>query len=1774
MKTPRLFLALMLCFSLSVSAQDKYDVKPRLPQEHGKLTILTQSVEVGDSVTVEAEPDAGYGLSDGVFYATQNASGGWSAPQLAINRSSYPDDRANNKQVFKFAMPAGNVEVWAEFVPLRTLVIHQTANGKLTPRYGIDKSTDKIDSNVVRNVPRMPVILEVSPNTGYQLVDVTIVNVDTSDCNMTAKEITIIMPNENDTVHVTPVFGKDKYNVTVDVDTNIVTVDVGNKTPKYHEEVNVEILTAEGYIPANVSIMGCDSSWQVGRPELQSDGKWKVVYRFKVGLQDVTVKVGHERVYTVKAQDQKDSHRVKTYIPEMIPGFSGVARNGQQVPVVFQMPEEYDATFTAQGNPKSLMVYHNALKNSFADEGMSSWTESSDYVNKGLPIKVSADSTGNKYWHTSVRNSMSQSVKLSGYSFPDAVKKNGQLSIAAIASINPCRARTAKVSIEANGAFLTNNKLVVADMQDKNTGWKTVLTTGYINAKASELNFVVDAEGYNSEKSRAYEGPMFDDLCLLLPTSANSIKNEDVLVFTVNGEDVTVNYSPSGTLNKVSVAKKAHAAVTLRNTVTGEEGDTVHAIKNDLIVIKGKSEENYAVYSMTWTPVKPKSKSNVKSKVTPDTEDDGDKIMSSDEEDEEEEEEEEDEATNYTPVQLESDSVKMDAREWYGHFVVDRNADATVTPDVDILKIKIYNYYGGRVEVSETKPKLNEKVEVTVIPNKGCTFTGIKTTPADVITLKEEEVDPVTRGGKYSFEMPTSHITMRPEFIVPITTAAQLDSISWQKGEFRLENDLDLGDKWAKNIRIIGNFNGNKHRITYGGKRSLFTQVYKDASVSHLYVKANVVRSDDYLGGITQINEGLIEDCEVSGMVKNQQKNGAAGGVAGQNGLNQGIISHCHVLCDGIDASKACGVAWQEYGTTIKDNVFNGQLVYRAGDAYMITNDVDNSTVENNYYIQNDVNTRAKVCRGASVTNPTSLVALADEWEADYPVLAASIKSKYSGGFSVKYSFPTDVSLVNLSSKSAAAGTVITGSVSVSGNQHLDDIVVADTLGNNAQSCPFTDHMDYIYSFSFVMPAHDVKITVKTQEGRYIYTPQQFADINEQQGTFCLVRDLELNSWEKNVVLNGTFYGGGHTIKYNASNACSGLFYKIRRGAVLQGLRVIGEVETYTDCGGITFENQGIIRDCHFAGSIKKLSKSSKKKKNLTPDYVSALACIVEKNQSMIDHCSATALLKAPNSQDVVDKNPLCYEINDYVNSKNITNSHWISPTQTDQYQQLLSIAEAAGKDYPVYAQGIIDKINPRVIVGTDTIRVENDKTLDELILIDGKPFVCTSDVKVNKVIYKRKATSNLEQWILPFDCDRIAGNGTFEYKEMIEKDKKPDFGPVTKLSLDLTASSIKYLANHPWMVKGDGGEYVLTNSSGPITIKATNNKDIACYASLMDKCYFYATYDSIPGITAKEGLMYLWDIAGQDFACSDSVAIEPFRFYVQFYNQERAGFVTYGATNWAREEATSSTNRAPAALRRMASAMAEGWQPIFLDPRKPQSVTAAMLDDYEVAYLTDINTEVLDEDADAPLSAVSLVYRKVDSYMELPKALPLLVRAKRSEATPLVTEQMGNEIDALLLLSLIYGDDDNKDPELADFNMPHYWCASFGNRLDIWPLPSSELYADMVDTDCLMFDENHLEQSFNYPDDTDTRATGPMSYCISVLDSDTFEPLPLSGNRVYVEFIPKAGEATGVIEVNEVKEVNGVNDDSWSTVGGRKLSGKPTAKGLYIVNGKKMVVK
>jgi len=477
--------------------------------------------------------------------------------------------------------------------------------------------------------------------------------------------------------------------------------------------------------------------------------------------------------------------------------------------------------------------------------------------------------------------------------------------------------------------------------------------------------------------------------------------------------------------------------------------------------------------------------------------------------------------------------------------------------------------------------------------------------------------------------------------------------------------------------------------------------------------------------------------------------------------------------------------------------------------------------------------------------------------------------------------------------------------------------------------------------------------------------------------------------------------------------------------------------------------------------------------------------------------------------------------------------------------------------------------------VGRDTIRVENGKTLDKLTLVEGEPFSCTGDIRVHQVIYQRKAASDrLEPWVLPFIFDRIAGSGTFEYHQMkYDDNRKPKVLSAQTTTLSRSGTSLYHPANQPWLVKCDAGEYVLSCNRETITIRATDNNRIMHYGSALDRGSVYVTYDSIPATVSKSDVLYVWDGNKGDFSlCGEEdtpADIQPYWFYAQYYNQTYKEFVTYGQTSWSK---TANSKRA-AAPRRAASVVADGWQPIFLDPRQPQSVTARMLDYYEVAYLTDMRTDAIDTNGDKPVSVVSLVYQKVDDRMELPAAIPLLVRAKRSDAQPLTDAETGAEIDALMTLSVITDDGDINEElseEELDFDMPHYWCNSFGKRLDVWPLPSPEQYADIADTGCMLFEDSNYDQSFLYTKSTDTRTTVPMSYCITVIDSDTYELLSLLDDRVTVEFIGLEEEATGISSLTAEPAGKSDAESPAYNLNGQRVNA--SYKGIILKNGRKYI--
>ena len=50
--------------------------------------------------------------------------------------------------------------------------------------------------------------------------------------------------------------------------------------------------------------------------------------------------------------------------------------------------------------------------------------------------------------------------------------------------------------------------------------------------------------------------------------------------------------------------------------------------------------------------------------------------------------------------------------------------------------------------------------------------------------------------------------------------------------------------------------------------------------------------------------------------------------------------------------------------------------------------------------------------------------------------------------------------------------------------------------------------------------------------------------------------------------------------------------------------------------------------------------------------------------------------------------------------------------------------------------------------------------------------------------------------------------------------------------------------------------------------------------------------------------------------------------------------------------------------------------------------------------------------------------------------------------------------------------------------------------------------------------------------------------------------------------------ETTGIISIDNGQLIIDNSMDAWYTLDGRRLTGKPTAKGLYINNGRKVVIK
>ena len=101
-------------------------------------------------------------------------------------------------------------------------------------------------------------------------------------------------------------------------------------------------------------------------------------------------------------------------------------------------------------------------------------------------------------------------------------------------------------------------------------------------------------------------------------------------------------------------------------------------------------------------------------------------------------------------------------------------------------------------------------------------------------------------------------------------------------------------------------------------------------------------------------------------------------------------------------------------------------------------------------------------------------------------------------------------------------------------------------------------------------------------------------------------------------------------------------------------------------------------------------------------------------------------------------------------------------------------------------------------------------------------------------------------------------------------------------------------------------------------------------------------------------------------------------------------------------------------------------------------------------------------------------------------------------------------------------------------------------------------------------------------PDPTDAPSTSPLVTVVYSPDAQRgFFKLSgitagdkAAGVSSFVLDFGDGEEATGIGNLTVNSQLSTLNSDTWYTLDGRRLSGKPAQKGIYINNGKKIVIK
>lgn len=672
----------------------------------------------------------------------------------------------------------------------------------------------------------------------------------------------------------------------------------------------------------------------------------------------------------------------------------------------------------------------------------------------------------------------------------------------------------------------------------------------------------------------------------------------------------------------------------------------------------------------------------------------------------------------------------------------------------------------------------------------------------------------------------------------------------------------------------------------------------------------------------------------------------------------------------------------------------------------------------------------------------------------------------------------------------------------------------------------------------------------------YISSREDFEAFIEKKADIYLTQDINLDNTD--FYLRGNFDGGGHSIKYGGEN--EQLFKRIEEGGTVRHLQVLANIQSSSDCGGIAYENQGTISDCHFHGNIR----GNKGLFRSAPD-IAGIAVKVSDNGT-IDHCTFTGYLIKGD-----------YGVQTYTITKDTdraTYCTWVNPADQTLYAAQRDSALNAQAEYPVYAKGILDAVGPEIILGNQIINAPG-KYLPSLTIKDGERFRCSAEVKVDQITYKRRGTNGAyEPWVLPFDYT-IDASMLSEGMEFywFEKDS---VGNIVMKQIE-SGETYQAAANEPLAFRSTNADeisfkmkLVKDGKNQPMIIQMPLDGVAASMSSTKDIARMIVAYDSISADRTVKELMYLWNNDKEDFVLSDSTqGLQPFRYYLQYTNKGTGNIVKYEDTDWGRSQAEAADSTSQANAKRLvarraplSTLTAEGWQAIVLNPHSSQKVTAEMLEDYDILCLWDL----YDQKAANNQYAVSVIYVPVPADFELPLLAPLLVRAKHADAKPLVTEQTARDVDAMLAEAIAQVGEEEVGSLFEEF---HYWCSTFNGRYDIWPFSMPEKDSELNEYGALAFANKGDGNYFSRVPASDSYTTQPMSYCFTAYDARTFENLPLANDRIEIVVMELPKEVLGV----ETIDTRNMRDSRMSgntyNLNGQKVS--DSYRGIVIKNGRKI---